>query len=75
MLRAIHLKTAGLSTEWASDMAIAAVSAVTGVAKVAAVKSAGIVSVMFDDRYTNAEKILLAVRGAGFDARLLRPGS
>ena len=34
-------------------------------------RSLGIVSVMFDDSSTNPEKIVLALRAAGVDARVL----
>jgi len=71
MLKAIHLKTAGLSTQWATAMAEMTVSHVAGVARVVAVSSMGVVSVMFDDRLTNAEKILQALKAVGFDARLI----
>ena len=72
MLRAIHLRTAALTSEWASAFAEMTVARVSGVAKVVAVGSLGIVSVMFDDSSTNPEKILLALRAAGIDARILR---
>jgi hypothetical protein len=75
MLRAIHLKTAGLTTEWATAMAEMTVSRVAGVARVVAVKSMGLVSVMFDDSLTKPERILAALTTVGFDAKMLSPGS
>jgi hypothetical protein len=72
MLRAIHLRTAGLNSEWATVFAEMTVARVSGVAKVIAVRSLGIVSVMFDDTSTTPEKILLALRAAGLDARVMR---
>jgi hypothetical protein len=71
MLRAIHLKTSALTSEWATAFAEMTVSRIGGVAKVIAVRSLGIVSVMFDDSSTNPEKIVLALRAAGVDARVL----
>ena len=72
MLRAIHLKTAGLTSEWATAFAEMTVARIGGVAKVLAVRSLGIVSVMFDDSATNPEKIVMALRAAGVDARVMR---
>jgi hypothetical protein len=72
MLRAIHLKTAALTSEWAAAFAEMTVARVSGVAKVITVRSLGIVSVMFDDSSTTPEKIVLALQSAGVDARILR---
>jgi len=72
MLRAIHLRTSELTSEWASALAEMAVSRVAGVAKVVAVRSLGVVSVMFDDSTTNPEKIVLALRAVGVKARVMR---
>lgn len=72
MLRAIHLRTAALTSEWTTAWAEMTVARVAGVAKVVAVKSLGIVSVMFDDSTTSPEKIVLALRAAGVDARIMR---
>ena len=72
MLRAIHLKTSALTSEWATAFTEMTVARIGGVAKVIAVRSLGIVSVMFDDSATNPEKIVLALRAAGVDARILR---
>ena len=71
MLRAIHLKTAGLTSEWATAFAEMTVSRIRGVAKVIAVQSLGVVSVMFDDSTTNPEKIVLALRAAGVEAKVV----
>jgi hypothetical protein len=72
MLRAIHLRTAGLTNEWAAALAEMAVARVGGVAKVIAVRSLGIVSVMFDDRSTNPEKIVMALQAVGVSASVMR---
>lgn len=73
MLRAIHLKTAGLTTDWATAMVEMTVARTAGVARVVAVKSMGIVSVMFDDALTSAERIAGVLSEVGFEARILRP--
>ena len=72
MLRAIHLKTAALTSEWATAFAEMTVARISGVAKVIAVRSLGIVSVMFDDSSTNPEKIVLALRAVGVNASVVR---
>jgi hypothetical protein len=72
MLKAIHLKSSALTTEWATAIAEMTVSRVKGVAKVVAVRSLGIVSVMFDDCTTSPERIVLALRAVGVDARVMR---
>jgi hypothetical protein len=72
MLRAIHLKTAALTSEWAAAFAEMTVARMAGVARVVAVRSLGIVSVMFDDSSTSPEKIVLALQAAGVDARVMR---
>jgi hypothetical protein len=72
MLRAIHLRTAALTSEWAAALAEMAVARVGGVAKVIAVRSLGVVSVMFDDTSTNPERIIMALQAVGVDARIMR---
>jgi hypothetical protein len=49
-----------------------AVARVGGVAKVIAVRSLGVVSVMFDDTSTNPERIIIALQAVGVDARIMR---
>lgn len=67
MMTAIHLRTTGLTSEWATAMVEMTVSRMSGVARVVAVKSMGIVSVMYDGTKANAEQILRTVRAIGFD--------
>jgi copper chaperone CopZ len=74
MLTAAHLRTAGLTGEWAVSTVEAIVGQLRGVAKVVAVSSLGIVSVMWDDTVASLEQILLALRAAGFEARPMLPG-
>ncbi len=72
MLRAIHLKTAELTSEWAAALAEMTVARISGVAKVIAVQSLGIVSVLFDDSSTSPEKFVLALRAVGVNASVVR---
>ncbi len=68
-MNALLLRTSGLDSDWATAMVEMAVSMVTGVARVIAVKSLGIVSVLFDETKASAEEILRAVRAVGFEAQ------
>lgn len=72
MMTAVHLRTSGLTSEWATAMVEMTLSRMTGVARVVAVKSMGVVSVMYDERKASAEELLRAVRAIGFDADLYR---
>lgn len=73
MMTAIHMRTTGLTNEWATAMVEMTISRIAGVARVVAVKSIGIVSVMYDETKANAEQILRAVRSIGFDADIHHP--
>jgi len=68
MMVAVHMRTTGLTNEWATALIEMTVSRIAGVARVVAVRSIGIVSVMYDETRANAETILKAVRAIGFDA-------
>lgn len=70
MMTAIHMRTAGLSSEWSTALVEMTVSRISGVARVVAVRSLGIVSVMYDETKANAEQILRAVRAIGFQAEI-----
>lgn len=71
-MKAIHLRTAGLTGSWSAEIARRAAASVTGVVKVAAAASLGIVSVMFDETAVSPEQIIRALRRAGFDASVYR---
>jgi len=73
MMVAIHVRTAGLTSEWATALVEMTISRISGVTRVVAVKSIGIVSVMYDETKANAEQILRAVRSIGFDADVHQP--
>lgn len=74
-MQAIHIDTTGL--ESASDVSLleSVLRMLAGVADVAAVRSLGIVSVLYDEHKIGARTILRAVRSTGYDARLISPSS
>lgn len=73
MMQAIHLKTVRLRSEQAIARLKDAIGRIAGVSAVAVVRSAGVVSVLFDETLASAEQIVRAVRSAGFEARLYLP--
>lgn len=72
-MQAIHLKTVRMRSEQALERLKQALGQIAGVSRVAVVKSAGVVSVLFDETVASAEQIVNAVRSAGFDATLYSP--
>ncbi len=74
MLRAIHLMTSGLSGEEGLALVEAALGSVAGVARVAAIASMGLVSVMYDDAKASVTQIVRVLRQAGFQPRLATTG-
>jgi len=74
-MTAIHIRTSELRSEWSVEIARKAAASVAGVARVAAARSLGLVSVMFDETRASAEQIVSALRRAGFDASVYHPGS
>lgn len=71
MLTTIHLKTLQLGKTWTSAALESTALRLAGVARVAAVASAGVVSIMFDDSVTNAERIVSALRRRGISAKVV----
>lgn len=69
MLRAIHLMTSGLSSEEGLALVEDVLARVTGVARVAAVASIGLVSIMYDDAKASVTQIVRALQRAGFQPR------
>jgi len=69
MLRAIHLMTSGLSSEEGLALVEEVLGRITGVARIAAVASIGLVSIMYDDAKANVSQIVRALRRAGFQPR------
>lgn len=69
MLRAIHLMTSGLSSEEGLALVEDVLGRVTGVARVAAIASMGLVSIMYDDAKASVTQIVRALQRAGFQPR------
>jgi len=69
MLRAIHLMTSGLSSEEGLALVEEVLGRITGVARIAAVASIGLVSIMYDDAKANVSQIVRALQRAGFQPR------
>lgn len=74
-MQAIHLNTSDLESDTDVTFLYAALRMLAGVVDVAAVRSIGLVSVLYDEHKIRPSSILGAVRSVGFDARLLRPSS
>ena len=72
-MQAIHLSTSDLESETDITFLDAVLRMMAGVADVAAVRSIGLVSVLYDERKISPSSIVRAVRLVGFDARLLKP--
>lgn len=73
-MTAVHLSTAGLSSDWTAITIETTLRRLAGVARVAVMRSLNLVSVMFDEREASPEQIVRAVRAAGVDARVYQPG-
>jgi copper chaperone CopZ len=69
-MTAIHLTAPGLASPWTAITLETALTRLKGVTRVAMVRSAGLVSVLFDERRARAEDIVAALRAAGVEARL-----
>ena len=72
-MQAIHINTTSLDTESDASLLEAVLRMLAGVADVVAVRSLGIVSVLYDEHKTSPRSIVRAMRSSGYDARLLRP--
>lgn len=68
---AIHIRTHGLVDDECAALAEMSVYGLKGVAAAIAVKSLGVVSVLYYEESTSAEAILHAVRAAGFEAEVM----
>jgi hypothetical protein len=72
-MRAVHIDTRSLETPDDATFIEAALRMLAGVADVVAVRSLGIVSVLYDERRITARTILRQIRATGFDACFFRP--
>lgn len=73
-MQAIHIDTGGLDTTSDASFLEAVLRMLAGVADVAAVRSLGLVSVLYDEHKITPRTILREIRATGFDARFCRPG-
>ena len=74
-MQAIHINTTSLDTESDVSLLEAVLRMLAGVADVAAVRSLGIVSVLYDEHKVRPSTIIKAMRSTGYDAALIRPSS
>ncbi len=72
-MQAVHLSTSNLESETDVTFLDAALRMMAGVVDVAAVRSIGLVSVLYDEHKVTPSSIVRAVRSVGFDVRLLKP--
>lgn len=68
-MTAIHLRASGLERGLDAELLEDALVRLAGVARVALVKSVGLVSVMYDETRSSAEQIIAAIRAFGFEVR------
>lgn len=69
MLKAIHLMTSGLSSQEGLALVEEVLGRITGVARVAAIASIGLVSIMYDDAKASVSQIVRALQRAGFQPK------
>jgi hypothetical protein len=74
-MQAIHIDTVGLDSPTDATFLEAVLRMLAGVADVAAVRSLGLVSVLYDEHKITPRTILREIRATGFDARFMRPGA
>jgi len=72
-MQAIHITTSGI--ECPDDVVLieAVLRMLSGIADVAAVRSLGLVSVLYDEQQIAPRTVLRAIRSTGYGARLIRP--
>ena len=73
-MQAIHIAT-GLETPSEATFVEAVLRMLAGVADVRAVRSMGLVSVLYDEHKITPRTILREIRATGFDARFFRPSA
>jgi copper chaperone CopZ len=74
-MKAIHINTTSLESPSDVSLLEAVLKMLAGVADVVAVRSLGIVSVLYDEHKVGPRTIVKAMRSTGFDAKLIRPSS
>ena len=73
-MQAIHIAT-GLESPNEATFIEAVLRMLAGVADVRAVRSMGLVSVLYDEHKITPRTILREIRATGFDARFFRPSA
>ena len=74
-MKAIHINTSSLESTSDVSLLEAVLRMLAGVADVVAVRSLGIVSVLYDEHKIGPRTIVKAMRSTGYDAKLIRPSS
>ncbi|HEY5432903.1 MAG TPA: heavy-metal-associated domain-containing protein [Coriobacteriia bacterium] len=74
-MQAIHITTTGVETPDDVSLLEAVLRMLAGIADVAAVRSLGLVSVLYDERQIAPRTVLRAIRSTGYGARLIRPAA
>lgn len=74
-MQAIHIATTGLESTADASLLEAVLRMLAGVADVVAVRSLGVVSVLYDEHKVGPRTILRAMRSTGYDAKLVSPSS
>jgi hypothetical protein len=74
-MQAIHIDTHGIDTTDDATFIEAVLRMLAGVADVVAVRSLGLISVLYDERKITPRTILREIRATGFDARFFRPSA
>ena len=74
-MKAIHINTTSLESTSDVSLLEAVLRMLAGVADVVAVRSLGVVSVLYDEHKVGPRTILTAMRSTGYDAKLIRPSS
>ena len=71
-MQVIHITTTGLQTSDDVTLVEAVLRMLAGIADVAAVRSLGLVSVLYDEEQIGPRTVLRAIRSTGYGARLAR---
>ncbi len=74
-MQVIHIITTGVETPGDVVLVEAVLRMLAGITEVAAVRSLGLVSVLYDERAIAPQTVLRAIRSTGYGARLVRPDS
>lgn len=70
-MKAVHIRTLGLSCHECTSQVEKAVSELNGVVGVTSTHDLGVTSVMFDELRVHPEAIIDAIQAAGFDVEVV----